>query len=69
MNLDYKITTAHPDKLRTLHILVIDGELISTTKANELRQFAKNRGVAGHHWKELKEAIRLGNHLSIKGGI
>lgn len=69
MNIDYKITTAHPDKLRTLHIIVIDGESLSTTRAEEIRNFAKNRGLPRSDWRQLKEAVRLGNHLSIKGGV
>lgn len=68
MNLDYKITTAHPDKLRTLHIIVIDGEALATTRATEVLQFAKNRSVARFDWKQLKEAVRLGQPLTIRDG-
>lgn len=66
MNLDYKISTNSPDKLRTLHIIVIDGESLSTTRAKEVLQFAKNRSISKFDWKELKEAVRLGNPLSIR---
>lgn len=69
MNLDYKITTLHPDKLRTLHIIVIDGETLSTTIGKEVLQFAKNRSIAKFDWKHLKEAVRLGKPLSIRGGL
>ncbi len=69
MNLDYKTTTAHPDKLRTLHIIVIDGESLSTTRGKEVLQFAKNREIDKYGWKELKEAVRLGKSLTIRGGI
>lgn len=69
MNLDYKTTTAHPDKLRTMHIIVIDGESLATTRAKEILQFAKNRSIGKYDWKELKEAVRLGQSISIKGGI
>lgn len=65
MYIDYKITTVSKDKLRVIHIIVIDGESLTTTRANEVRQFAKNRSINKSDWKELKEAIRLGNHLSI----
>ncbi len=68
MNLDYKITTLHPDKLRTLHIIVIDGEALTTTRAKEVLQFAKNRSIARYDWKHLKEAVRLGEPLQIRDG-
>jgi hypothetical protein len=66
MNIDYNITTARPDKLRTLHIIVIDGESLATTKAKEILHFAKNRNIPRYDWKQLKEAVRLGNPLSIR---
>lgn len=69
MQLDYKTTTAHPDKLRTLHIIVIDGEALSTTREKEVLVFAKPRLNSKHDWRDLKEAVRLGNSLQIKGGI
>lgn len=69
MNLDYKTTTAHPDKLRTLHMIVIDGEILTTTRAKEVLQFAKNRSIDKYGWKQLKEAVRLGQSLSMKGCI
>jgi len=68
MNLDYKITNLHPDKLRTLHIIVIDGESLSTTRATEVLKFAKNRNPNRSEWREIKEAVRLGLRLSIRDG-
>lgn len=68
MNLDYKITTAFPDKLRTMHIIVIDGESLATTRAKEVLQFAKNRNIARHDWRDLKDAVRLGEPLQIRDG-
>lgn len=65
MKLDYKITTASPDKLRTMHIIIIDGEILTTTRAKEVLQFAKNRAIEKYDWKKLKEAVRLGVALNI----
>lgn len=69
MDLDYKTTTAHPDKLRTLHIIVIDGESLSTTRAKEVLQFAKNRQPSKSVWRELKNAVRLGHSMTARGGL
>ncbi len=66
MNLDYKTTVQSPDKLRTLHVLVIDGDTLSTTRSKEVLQFAKNRSISRHDWKLLKEAVRLGEALTIR---
>lgn len=66
MNLDYKTSFVHPDKLRTLHILVVDSEIITTTRAKEVLQFAKNRNPTKREWKELKEAVRLGTPLKLR---
>lgn len=66
MSIDYKTTTQQPDKLRTLHMIVIDGESLTTTRAKEILQFAKNRSLPRYDWKLLKEAVRLGEALTIR---
>lgn len=68
MNLSYKTTTTHPNKLRTLHIIIIEEEVMTTTIAKEVFQFAKNRNIDKRSWKELKEAVSLGRPLTISGG-
>lgn len=65
MNLDYKTTTKHPDKLTTLHIIVIDGEILTTTRAKEVLQFAKNRSITKRDYKELKKAVGNEEKLTI----
>lgn len=67
MTLSYSITTI-PGSLRTLHKIVIDGESLETTRAKEVKLFAKPRIFDKYVWKELKEAIRLGHPLEVKGG-
>lgn len=67
MNLDYK-TTAIQGKLRTVHIIVIEAESLTTTIAKEVLTFAKPRIQSKFVWKQLKEAVRLGESLTIKGG-
>jgi hypothetical protein len=67
MNLDYKTTTIE-GKLRTVHIIVIEAESLTTTIAKEVLTFAKPRIQSKFVWKQLKEAVRLGESLTIKGG-
>ncbi len=67
MNLDYKTTTIQ-GKLRTVHIIVIEAESLTTTIAKEVLVFAKARIASKIVWKQLKEAIRLGESLMIRGG-
>lgn len=67
MNLDYKTTTSG-DSLRTIHIIVIDAEILTTTRAKEVLQFAKARIQSRFMWKQLKEAVRLGESIQIRGG-
>lgn len=50
------------------HLLLINGEYISTTKQKEVLLFARNRITDKFTWKELKEAIRLGQPIEITGG-
>lgn len=66
MNLDYKTTTVKPDLLRTMHIIIIDSEILTTTREKEVFQFAKSRGIAKFDWRDLKEAVRTGKPLSIR---
>lgn len=67
MNIDYKTTTVL-GKLRTVHILVIDGESLTTTRQREVLVFAKPRIRDKFVWKQFKEAVRLGQSLTIRGG-
>jgi len=68
MNLTYKTTSAQPDKLRVMHIIVIETESLATTRQKEVLTFARSRISSKSIWKELKEAVRLGEHLQIIGG-
>lgn len=65
MKLDYKTTTTGPDRLRTLHIVVVEDEILSTTRAKEILAFVKNRKPSKYEWKMVKEAVRKGEHLKI----
>ena len=64
MTLNYKPAIAKGQ----LHILIINGEFISTTIAKEVLTFAKSRIQSKRDWKQLKECVRLGEYLSISGG-
>jgi len=65
MKLDYSTTTTGPDRLRTLHIVVVEGEILSTTRAKEILTFVKNRKPSKFEWKMVKEAVRKGEQLKI----
>jgi hypothetical protein len=67
MNLDYK-TTTFGESLRTIHIIVIEAESLTTTRAKEVLTFAKPRIQSKFNWKQLKECVRLGESLTIRGG-
>ncbi len=69
MNLDYKTSFVNPDKLRTLHIVVIESEILTTTRAKEILNFVKNRNPTKSEWKQLKEAVRLGLTLQLRDTI
>lgn len=69
MNLEYRTSFVAPDKLRTLHIVVIDSEILTTTIAKEVLQFVKARNPTKHEWKELKEAVRLGRPLILRNNF
>ncbi len=64
MQLSYSIT-AKDGSLRRLHIIVIDGERLETTREKEVLIFARPRINSKYHWKSLKEAVRLGESLEI----
>lgn len=67
MTIRYSTSTI-PGKLRTVHTIVIEHETLVTTKAKEVRLFAKPRIFDKLVWRELKEAIRLGNSFTADGG-
>lgn len=68
MNLDYKTTTVAPDKLRTMHVVIVEDEFLTTTRAKEVLQFVKSRNPTKSEWKHVKEAVRLEEPLTIRGG-
>lgn len=67
MRLSYSTSTV-PGALRTLHHIEIDGEKLTTTRAKEILVFAKPRIFDKFVWKQLKEAVRLGQPLEVSGG-
>lgn len=67
MTISYSTSTL-PGSLRTVHTIVIEHEQLVTTKAKEILLFAKPRIFDKHTWKQLKECVRLGNSLEIRGG-
>jgi len=67
MKISYSTSTV-PGKLRTVHTIVIEHETFETTRAKEILTFAKPRIFDKLVWKELKEAVRLGNSLTVDGG-
>lgn len=54
--------------LRTIHNIVIDGKELKTTRAKEVLIFAKPLIYDKIVWRELKDAVRLGNTLEVRGG-
>lgn len=50
------------------HFLQIGGEQILTTRAKKILDFAQPRITSKSDWKDLKEAVRLGEPLTITGG-
>lgn len=67
MTISYSTSTILAS-LRTVHIIVIEEEKLVTTRAKEVLLFAKPRMFDKYTWKQLKECVRLGNSLEIKGG-
>lgn len=67
MKLSYS-TSTKPDSLRTVHIIVIEYERFETTRARDVLLFAKPRIFDKLVWKELKDAVRLGEPLEVMGG-
>ncbi len=71
MNLSYKTTTAAQTasgnpSLRTMHIVIVEDEFLTSTRADEILKFVKDRNPSRHEWKEFKEAVRLGKPLTLK---
>lgn len=54
--------------LRTVHKIVIETEKFESTRAKEILLFAKPRLFDKFVWKQLKEAVRLGQSLEVMGG-
>lgn len=67
MTIRYSTSTV-TGKLRTMHTIVIEHEALATTKAKEVLTFAKPRIFSKIVWKQLKEAVRLGESLTVEGG-
>lgn len=67
MTISYSLSTVS-GKLRTLHTITIEHETLTTTRAKEVLTFAKPRIFSKSVWKELKEAVRLGEPLTVTGG-
>lgn len=67
MKLSYSTSTV-PGKLRTVHTIMIEHETFTSTRAKEIRVWAKPRIFDKYVWKELKKAIRLGTNLTVDGG-
>lgn len=64
MTLSYTPAIKKGDK----HIILIETDKLETTKAKEVLKFAEKRVFSKSVWKLLKEAVRLGEPLEIKGG-
>jgi len=69
MNLSYKTTTVGPHKLRTMHVIIVEDEFLTTTRAKEVLKFVKDRNPSKYDWKQLKEAVRLGDPIKITDGL
>lgn len=67
MKISYSTSTA-PGSLRTVHTIVIETESLTTTRAKEVLTFAKPRIFSKIVWKQLKDAVRLGESLEVTGG-
>lgn len=70
MNLSYKTTTAAAtasgnESLRTMHIVIVEDEILTTTRAKEVLKFVKDRNPTRWEWKQFKEAVRLGKPLKL----
>lgn len=51
-----------------IHKLTIETEVIETTEAKKVLEFARTRVFDKAVWKEVKEAVRLGTTLTVDGG-
>ncbi len=65
MKLEYRLSTVDPNRLRTLHIVVVEDEILSTTRADEVLKFVKRRNPTKAEWKEFKNAVRNGEQIKI----
>jgi len=65
MNLDYKTTTVDPNRLRTMHIVIVEDEILTTTRADEVLKFVKKRNPTKYEWKQFKEAVRNGEQIKL----
>jgi len=63
--IEYKATTK-PGTLITMHMVVIDGEILTTTRKKEVLLFAKPRINNKYDWEQFKEAVRLESSIQIK---
>jgi hypothetical protein len=64
MQLSYTPAT----KKGSLHKIIIDGESLETTRAKEVLAFAEKRIYSKMVWKQLKNAVWLGESLHASGG-
>lgn len=67
MNIDY-LPTVKAGSLRTVHVIVINGERLETTRSKEVLLWAKPRIFYRYTWKMLKECVRRGQRLQVGGG-
>jgi hypothetical protein len=65
MNLDYKTTTVDPNKLRTMHIVIVEDEILTSTRADEILKFVKRRNPTKFEWKQFKDAVRNGEQIKL----
>lgn len=66
MNLEYRTATVAPNSLRTLHIIIVNGEEFKTTVKSDILQFVKNRNPTKYEWKDVREAIWREEPLILK---
>lgn len=63
-HISYKTTTAQSTSAgnpstRTIHILVVGDEILTTTRQKEVMNFVKDRNPSRKQWRDFKEAVRL----------
>lgn len=67
MQINYEPSTVE-GSLKTLHKITIETETFESTRAKEVLKWAKPRIFSKYVWKFLKNAVRLGESLSVHGG-